>query len=326
MADQPSTSFSQSALRTIEMETAAVAALAARIGEDFEHACELLMNCSGRVIVTGMGKSGHIARKIAATLASTGTPAFFVHPGEASHGDMGMITPADVVIALSNSGEVTEVLTLLPLLKRMGTRLIGMTGNPQSTLARAADAHIDAGVETEACPLDLAPTSSTTAALVMGDAIAIALLEARGFTAEDFAFSHPGGSLGRKLLLKVADVMRSGDAVPIVPEETMLAQALLEISAKGLGMTTVADATGNFIGVFTDGDLRRAIDRQVDINNTPIAQLMTRKPKTATPGQLAAQAMHTMEENEITSLVVVEESGKVVGVLHLMHLLHAGIA
>lgn len=326
MADQPSPSFKDSALRTISMETDAVAALADRIGEEFDNACELLLSCEGRVIVTGMGKSGHIARKIAATLASTGTPAFFVHPGEASHGDMGMITGADAVIALSNSGEVVEVLTLLPLLKRMGTRLVAMTGNPESTLARAADAHLDAGVETEACPLDLAPTSSTTAALVMGDALAIALLEARGFTAEDFAFSHPGGSLGRKLLLKVSDLMRTGEAIPRVSESTMLAPALLEISAKGMGMTTVAAADGHFMGVFTDGDLRRALDDRVDINTTAIAELMTRDPKTVTPGMLAAQAMRIMEENEITSLVVVDDSGGACGVLHLMHLLHAGLA
>ncbi|MFV8820133.1 KpsF/GutQ family sugar-phosphate isomerase [Haliea sp. E17] len=328
MADQPSPKpgFTQSALRTISMEAEAVAALAQRVGAEFEQACALMLDCQGRVIVTGMGKSGHIARKIAATLASTGTPAFFVHPGEASHGDMGMITPEDVVIALSNSGEVGEVLTLLPLLKRMGSKLIAMTGNPQSTLARAADAHIDAGVTTEACPLDLAPTSSTTAALVMGDALAIALLEARGFTAEDFAFSHPGGSLGRKLLLKVADVMRAGDSIPRVAQDTMLARALLEISAKGLGMTTVTDDAGQFIGVFTDGDLRRAIDHQVDINSTPIAAIMSRKPKTVTPGMLAAQAMRIMEENEITSLVVVDDDGAACGVLHLMHLLHAGLA
>ncbi len=326
MADQPSPSFTDSAQRTIRMETEAIAALAGRVGTEFEKACSLLLACDGRVIVTGMGKSGHIARKIAATLASTGTPAFFVHPGEASHGDMGMITAADVVIALSNSGEVTEVLTLLPLLKRMGTGLIAMTGNADSTLARAADAHIDAGVETEACPLDLAPTSSTTAALVMGDALAIALLEARGFTAEDFAFSHPGGSLGRKLLLKVSDLMRTGDAIPRVTAATALAPALLEISAKGLGMTTVADENGAFIGVFTDGDLRRALDERVDINSTPIADLMSRKAKTIAPGMLAAQAMRIMEENEITSLVVMDESGNACGVLHLMHLLHAGIA
>ncbi len=326
MADQHVPGFIDSALRTIAMEAQAVAALGPRIGAQFERACELLLACRGRVIVTGMGKSGHIARKIAATLASTGTPAFFVHPGEASHGDMGMITAEDMVIALSNSGEVSEVLTLLPLLKRMGTGLIAMTGNADSTLARAADAHLDAGVDTEACPLDLAPTSSTTAALVMGDAVAIALLEARGFTAEDFAFSHPGGALGRKLLLKVGDVMRAGADIPAVGESTPMAQALLEITNKGLGMTTVTDADGHLCGVFTDGDLRRALDDRVDINNTPISTLMSRSAKTVTPGMLAAEAMRIMEENEITSLVVVDDDGRSCGVLHLMHLLHAGIA
>jgi arabinose-5-phosphate isomerase len=273
-----------------------------------------------------MGKSGHIARKIAATLASTGTPAHFVHPGEASHGDMGMITPDDAVIALSNSGAVTEVVTLLPLLKRLGTPLVSMTGNPESILARASDVHLDTGVETEACPLDLAPTSSTTTALVMGDALAIALLEARGFTAEDFAFSHPGGTLGKKLLLKVEDVMRSGDAVPRVTPDTLLSRALLEISNKGLGMTTVVDDRGRLEGIFTDGDLRRALDHQVDIHRSTIGELMTTNAKTAHPDMLAAEALRIMEENEITSLVVVDAGGGIAGVLHLMHLLHAGIA
>ncbi len=318
--------FAASARRTINMEASAVAELAGRIDQSFERACELLLGCRGRVIVTGMGKSGHIAGKIAATLASTGTPAFFVHPGEASHGDMGMITRDDAVIALSNSGEVAEVITLLPLLKRLGVPLVSFTGNPDSTLARASDAHLDTGVETEACPLDLAPTSSTTTALVMGDALAIALLEARGFTAEDFAFSHPGGTLGKKLLLKVEDIMQGGDAVPRVSADTPLAKALLEISAKGLGMTTVVDEGGQLLGIFTDGDLRRALDARVDINDVPIADLMSRGAKTARRGMLAAAALKTMEEHEITSLVVTENGRDVDGVLHLMHLLHAGIA
>lgn len=270
------TGFATSGKRTIKMESEAVAALEGRIGADFERACELLLETSGRVIVTGMGKSGHIARKIAATLASTGTPAFFVHPGEASHGDMGMITAEDAVIALSNSGSVPEIVTLLPLLKRMGTTLVSMTGNPGSALAQASDVHLDTGVETEACPLDLAPTSSTTTALVMGDALAIALLEARGFTADDFAFSHPGGTLGKKLLLKVADVMRSGDAIPRVSPDTPLSEALLEISNKGLGMTTVLDEHRHLTGVFTDGDLRRTLKARIDINETPIRQLLAR--------------------------------------------------
>lgn len=315
-----------SAKRTIRIEAAAVAALETRIGQDFVEACNLLLKTRGRVIVTGMGKSGHIARKIAATLASTGTPAFFVHPGEASHGDMGMITQDDVVIALSNSGTVPEIVTLLPLLKRMGTPLISMTGNPDSTLAQAADAHLDTGVKTEACPLDLAPTSSTTTALVMGDALAIALLEARGFTAEDFAFSHPGGTLGRKLLLKVGDVMLSGEEIPRVSARTHLSEALLEMSNKRLGMTTVSDEEERLLGIFTDGDLRRAIDTRKDINATTMEELMIRDAKTASPQMLAAQAMHIMEENEISSLVVLDDNDQIAGVVHIMHLLHAGIA
>jgi len=308
------------------MESTAVAALEQRIGPEFDRACDLLLQTRGRVIVTGMGKSGHIACKIAATLASTGTPAFFVHPGEASHGDMGMVTAVDSVIALSNSGAVPEIITLLPLLKRLGTPLISMTGNAQSTLALASDVHLDTGVETEACPLDLAPTSSTTTALVMGDALAIALLEARGFTADDFAFSHPGGTLGKKLLLKVEDVMRSGDDVPRVELATALSQALLEMSNKGLGMTTVVDADGELAGIFTDGDLRRALDARIDINETAIEQLMHVGAKTATPDMLAAESLRIMEENEISSLVVLDQRGKIAGVIHLVHLLHAGIA
>ena len=326
MSDAACSGFATSARRTIRMESEAVAALEERVGADFERACELLLQTGGRVIVTGMGKSGHIARKIAATLASTGTPAFFVHPGEASHGDMGMITADDTVIALSNSGAVAEIVTLLPLLKRMGTRLVSMTGNPESVLAMASDVHLDTGVATEACPLDLAPTSSTTTALVMGDALAIALLEARGFTADDFAFSHPGGTLGKKLLLKVADIMRAGDGVPQVRPDTTLSEALLEISNKGLGMTTVTDERGNLDGIFTDGDLRRTLKARVDINEAPIAELMSKGAKTVTPDMLAAEAMRIMEENEISSLVVIEKDRRVAGVIHLMHLLHAGLA
>tara|TARA_B100001540_G_scaffold213694_1_gene188557 strand:- start:606 stop:1598 length:993 start_codon:yes stop_codon:yes gene_type:complete len=326
MSEPGSTSFSASARRTIRMEAAAVAALEARTGEDFDRACELLLTVQGRIIVTGMGKSGHIARKIAATLASTGSPAFFVHPGEASHGDMGMITAEDAVIALSNSGGAAEIVTLLPLLKRLGIPLIAMTGNPQSALAEAADVNLDAGVETEACPLDLAPTSSTTAALVMGDALAIALLEARGFTADDFAFSHPGGTLGKKLLLMVRDVMQTGAAIPRVQVDTTLSQALLEISDKGLGMTTVVDADGALLGVFTDGDLRRSLGSRTDINTTNIGELMTVNAKSVGPEMLAAEAMRIMEENEIGALVVVDEHGAITGVLHLKDLLHAGIA
>lgn len=318
--------YKASALRTITIERDAVNALSARIDDRFSRACELLLTASGRVIVTGMGKSGHIGRKIAATLASTGTPAHFVHPGEASHGDMGMITSSDVVIALSNSGTSAEIVTLLPLLKRLNIKLISMTGNDTSTLAIAADAHINTGVNQEACPLDLAPTSSTTAALVMGDALAIALLEARGFTAEDFAFSHPGGALGKKLLMKVDDVMQQGDQIPAVAATATISEALLEVSRKGLGMTTVTAASGELAGVFTDGDLRRAMDANIDIHNTAIAELMTADAKSVTPGMLAAEALRIIEENRISSLVVKDETGKLVGVVHLMSLLKAGIA
>lgn len=317
----------RSAQRTIRMESAAVGALEARIGEDFQRACELMLAVSGRSVVTGMGKSGHIAGKIAATLASTGTPAFFVHPGEASHGDMGMITAADCVLALSNSGATPEVLTLIPLLKRLGVPLVSMTGAPLSTLAQASDAHLHTGVDVEACPLGLAPTSSTTTALVMGDALAIALLEARGFTAEDFAFSHPGGALGRKLLLKVDDVMRRGAAIPRVSAATSLSAALLEISAKGLGMTTVVDPdNGALQGVFTDGDLRRALDRRIDINASTMGALMSRNPATVSSGALAAEALRIMEERHISALVVRDGAGDVAGVVNLLSLLEAGIA
>ncbi|WP_439101865.1 KpsF/GutQ family sugar-phosphate isomerase [Congregibacter sp.] len=316
-----------SAQRTIRMEVEAVAALEARVGEEFERACELILQVPGRTVVTGMGKSGHVGGKIAATLASTGTPAFFVHPGEASHGDMGMITADDCVIALSNSGTTPEVLMLVPLLKRLGIPLVSMTGAPESALAQASDAHINTGVAVEACPLDLAPTSSTTTALVMGDALAIALLEARGFTADDFAFSHPGGALGRKLLLKIDDVMRHGKAIPRVTEATPLSDALLEISAKGLGMTTVVAADSDqLLGVFTDGDLRRALDEQVDIKGTRIGDLMTRSPATVHTGMLAAEALRIMEERHISALVVLDEEQNLAGVVNLLALLEAGIA
>ena len=321
----PLVSFTASARRTIRMEAAAVSALEPRIGDAFAHACDLFLHTKGRVIVTGMGKSGHVATKIAATLASTGTPSFFVHPGEAGHGDMGMVTAQDSVLALSNSGTTGELVMLIPLLKRLGVPLVSMTGNAESTLARAADAHIDSGVATEACPLDLAPTSSTTTALVLGDALAIALLEARGFTAEDFAFSHPGGALGKKLLLKVEDVMRCGNDVPRVTVETPLASALLEISNKGLGMTTVL-AGDTFAGVFTDGDLRRALDARIDINTTAIGDIMTRHALTTKTGTLAAEAMRIMDDNRVSALVVLDDEGGIAGVVHLLGLLHAGIA
>jgi arabinose-5-phosphate isomerase len=320
-----STAALTAAKRTFQMEAAAVANLANKLDQQFPHACELMLASRGRVIVTGMGKSGHIARKIAATLASTGTPAHFVHPGEASHGDMGMITAQDVVVALSNSGTAVEILTLLPLLKRLSVPLVAMTGNPQSVLAQAADAHLDTGVETEACPLDLAPTSSTTTALVMGDALAIALLEARGFTAEDFAFSHPGGKLGRKLLLKVEDIMRAGSAIPRVSSGTKLIDALLEISEKGLGMTTVIDHDDVLLGLFTDGDLRRTLDKGLDVTATPICDVMTIGAKTIGLNHLAAEALNIMEQNKISALVVAE-GDSVRGIIHLMDLLREGIA
>ncbi|MEM6775149.1 MAG: KpsF/GutQ family sugar-phosphate isomerase [Pseudomonadota bacterium] len=318
--------FLSSAQRTIRMEAEAVSALEERLGPDFERACELILGIEGRVVVSGMGKSGHIGTKLAATLASTGTPSFFVHPGEASHGDMGMVTTADCVIALSNSGTTPEVLTLLPLLKRLGTPLIAMTGAPDSTLAQAADAHLNTGAAIEACPLDLAPTSSTTCALVMGDALAIALLEARGFTAEDFAFSHPGGALGRKLLLKVEDVMRAGDAVPRVSTDVPLADALLEISAKGIGMTTIVNNAGGLLGVFTDGDLRRTLDQQIDVHRTTIGDVMSADPATISGGLLAAEALRIMEERHISALVVMDDGGSIAGVVTLLGLLEAGIA
>lgn len=315
--------FEQSARRTITLEQQAVGQLQQRLSGTFATACRLILQCQGRVVVTGMGKSGHIGSKLAATLASTGTPAFFVHPGEASHGDMGMIQPADVVIALSNSGETGEVTSLLPLLKRMGTALISMTGNPASTLARAADAHLDTGVEQEACPLNLAPTSSTTCALVMGDALAVALLEARGFTAEDFAFSHPGGSLGRRLLLKVDDIMHTGAGIPVVGPEATLSEALLVVTSKGLGMTTVQQ-NGQLLGIFTDGDLRRAIDQGVDIHTASIADVMTRGGKSTRPGTLAAEALKIMEDNKINALVV-KDGERAAGVLTMHDLLRAGV-
>jgi arabinose-5-phosphate isomerase len=324
---QESQHFLASGLRTVQLECAAVQRLEHAIDSNFERACALLLRCTGRIIVTGMGKSGHIGRKIAATLASTGSPAFFVHPGEASHGDMGMITQHDVVIALSNSGTTAEVITLLPLIKRLGVPLVSMTGNTQSTLAQASDVHLDVSVEAEACPLSLAPTSSTTVALVMGDALAIALLEARGFTAEDFAFSHPGGALGRKLLLKVEDIMHTGDRIPVVAANTPLIEALLVMNSKGFGLTTVCDAEQRLLGVFTDGDLRRALHSDVaDLRHTAIDSVMTRHGKTASKHMLAAEALAIMEQKHITALVVIDEQQRVEGIVHLHDMLKAGVA
>ncbi|ERI50466.1 KpsF/GutQ family sugar-phosphate isomerase [Pseudomonas sp. AOB-7] len=314
-----------SAQRTIRLEIEAVQELLPRIDANFVKACELILACQGRVVVVGMGKSGHIGNKIAATLASTGTTAFFVHPAEASHGDMGMITRDDIVLALSNSGSTAEIVTLLPLIKRLGIRLISMTGNPDSPLAKAAEVNLDARVTQEACPLNLAPTSSTTASLVLGDALAIALLEARGFTAEDFAFSHPGGALGRRLLLKVENVMHAGEALPRVNRGTSLRDALLEMTQKGLGMTVVLEDDGRLAGIFTDGDLRRTLDKGIDVRQALIDEVMTPHGKTARAEMLAAEALKIMEDHKINALVVVDEQDQPVGALNMHDLLRAGV-
>lgn len=311
--------------RTIRMEYEAIKVLEDRIDSDFAKACELILAVKGRVIVTGMGKSGHIGRKIAATLASTGTPAFFVHPGEASHGDLGMITKNDLVITISNSGKSTEIQALLPLFKRMEIPVISMTGNAMSPLAKAALVNLNVAVETEACPLDLAPTSSTTVTLVMGDALAVALLEARGFSAEDFAFSHPGGALGRKLLLKVEDIMHKGQNIPVVALDTPMSQALVEMTQKGMGITTVEDDKGELAGVFTDGDLRRHVDLGTNLSSAKMADVMTASPKTVGPNLLAAQALNLMEEKKITAVIVANDDHKLVGILHLHDILRAGV-
>jgi arabinose-5-phosphate isomerase len=325
------TTSTQSLLATgtsvVEIETRALQALRERLDSSFADACRLMLSCSGRIVATGMGKSGHIARKIAATLASTGTPAFYVHPGEASHGDLGMITDADVVLALSNSGETDELLTIIPALKRQGNRLIVMSGRPGSTAAQLADVHLDVSVPEEACPLGLAPTSSTTAALVMGDALAVALLDARGFTSEDFARSHPAGDLGRRLLLRIGDVMHSGDLVPRVAVGASLAEALVEMTRKRLGMTTIVDSTdARLLGVFTDGDLRRALDdARIDLRQANIVDLMSRTPKTIAADQLAVEAAHLMETHQISALVVVDAAQHVVGALNIHDLLRARV-
>jgi len=311
--------------RALGIEADAVAALAARLGPEFVQACRLCLACTGRIVVTGMGKSGHVAGKVAATLASTGSPAFFLHPAEASHGDLGMITRQDVVLALSNSGETDELLTILPLIKRMGVPLLAMTGRPGSTLAREADIHLDVSVPAEACPLNLAPTASTTASLAMGDALAVALLDLRGFTSDDFARSHPGGKLGRQLLLRVADVMRSGTDLPMVGETTTLSGGLLEMSRKGLGLTAIVDGDRRVLGVFTDGDLRRTLDGQLDVHHTPMSTVMTRNCKVIGPQELAAEAVRLMEQYRITGLLVVDADGRLVGALNVHDLLRAGV-
>jgi len=309
----------------IETEARAVSALAERMNGEFVRACRFMLGCRGRIVVLGMGKSGHIAGKIAATLASTGSPAFFVHPGEASHGDLGMITANDVVLALSNSGETDELLVILPLLKRLGVPLICMTGNPLSRLARGADVSIDVSVAEEACPLGLAPTASTTAALAMGDALAVALLENRGFTREDFARSHPAGSLGRRLLLHVADIMHTGHEIPKVPLGTLIKETLVEMSRKGLGMSAIIDREERVAGIYTDGDLRRTLDDPVDIRITPVESVMTPEPVTIGAEILAAEALRIMEQRKINSLLVVDEAGRLTGALNMHDLLRAGV-
>ncbi len=313
------------ARQVLGIEADAVRALADRVDQTFVDALELLLACAGRVVVSGMGKSGHIGRKMAATFASTGTPAFFVHPGEASHGDLGMITHDDVVIALSNSGESSEITAILPLIKRRGAKLIGLSGNPASTLGREADVHLNAAVDKEACPHNLAPTASTTAALALGDALAVALLDARGFTSEDFARTHPGGSLGRKLLVHVRDVMHTGDALPVVRENAGLKDALLEMTRKGLGMTAIVDTNNILAGVFTDGDLRRALENAVDVRAANIAELMSRQPKSIHPDRLAVEAVEKMQELKINGLLVVDENKQLVGALNMHDLLKAGV-
>ena len=313
-----------SAQRTIELEAEAIQGLIPQLTEEFSKACDLCLQCRGRIVVTGMGKSGHVGHKIAATLASTGTPAFFMHPAEASHGDLGMLTRQDVVLALSNSGTSAEILTLLPLIKRLGTPLVSMTGDPTSLLAKESDVHIQVRVETEACPLNLAPTSSTTAALVMGDALAIALLEARGFSPEDFAFSHPGGALGRRLLLKVDDIMHSGDALPSVSASAPVTDALLEMTTKRLGFTTVLSAEQRLVGVFSDGDLRRAVERGIDLSTAQISDVMTVGGTHVRSGALAAEAVRIMQDTRINAIVVMS-GDQPVGVINMQDLLQAGV-
>ena len=313
------------ARRTLEIEATAVSKLLERLDTGFLKAVEILLACKGRVVVSGMGKSGHIGGKIAATLASTGTPAFFMHPAEASHGDLGMITGDDVVIALSNSGESAEIAGIVPLIKRRGAKLISMTGNPASTLGREADIHLNAGVEQEACPHNLAPTASTTAALALGDALAVATLFARGFTAEDFARTHPGGALGRRLLVHVRDIMHSGEALPVVGLDATLKAALLEMTRKGLGMTAVTDHGLRLVGIFTDGDLRRLLDQDQDVRELMIADVMKRHPRTVSQNALAVEAVRIMEETRVNGLLALDDEGRLTGALNMHDLLKAGV-
>jgi arabinose-5-phosphate isomerase len=309
----------------LNIEASAVQALSTRLDDSFISALNVILQCEGRVIVSGMGKSGHIARKIAATLSSTGTPAYFVHPAEASHGDLGMITSQDVIIALSYSGESQELMTIVPVIKRQGAKLISMTGNPLSSLAKVSDVHLNAAVDKEACPMGLAPTASTTAALALGDALAVALLDAKGFGAEDFARSHPGGSLGRRLLTHVSDIMRTGERLPMVVLDAMLGDAILEISKKGVGMTAIVDDEQHVLGIYTDGDLRRTLAKKLDFNTTPIRNVMSVNPRRIGPGSLAAEAVQMMEQFNISQMLVVDEQNKLVGALNMHDLLHAKV-
>ena len=311
--------------QVMDIEAAAVQALSARLDESFLHALDVILSCEGRVIVSGMGKSGHIARKIAATMSSTGTPAYFVHPGEASHGDLGMVASTDVFIALSYSGESQELLTIVPIIKRQGAKLISMTGNPASSLARVADVHLNAAVDREACPMNLAQTASPTASLALGDALAVALLDAKGFNAENFARSHPGGSLGRRLLTRVSDVMRSGERMPMVHEDVMLSAALMEMSRKGVGMTAIVNGNNVVKGIFTDGDLRRTLEKNLDFGCTPVKSVMSANPRCINPDSLAAEAVQLMEQYSISQMLVVDEQHQMVGALNMHDLLHAKV-
>lgn len=317
--------FIERAKRVLTIEKNAIEQLEQYIDHGFSQACQLMFNCKGRVIVIGMGKSGHIGNKIAATLASTGTPAFFVHPGEASHGDLGMITQDDVLLMISNSGETIEVINLIPVIKRIGAKIIAMTGKPDSTLAQQSDQHVCVAVSEEACPLGLAPTASTTATLVMGDALAVALLEEKGFTADDFALSHPGGSLGKRLLLMLKDIMHTNENLPLVTSQCTIKNALLEMSAKGLGMTAVVDENNQLVGLFTDGDLRRILENRVDIHTTSIAEVMTKQCTTADANMLAAEALNIMEQRKINGLIVINDNNQPVGALNMQDLLKAGV-
>ena len=319
------TDFLKLGLEVIKIELAEISALQSRLDEKFSAACKLLLSCKGRIVVTGMGKSGHIGGKIAATLASTGSPAFFVHPGEASHGDLGMITKNDVVIALSNSGNTAEITAIVPILKRFAVPLISMTGDAKSTLATEADINLDVSVSKEACPHDLAPTSSTTVSLVMGDALAIAMLQARGFTAEDFALSHPGGNLGKRLLLHVSDIMHTGDRLPKVNETATVSAALLEMSKKGLGMTAIVDAKDTVLGLYTDGDLRRSLDQNINVHKTAIRDVMTKNCKTTTADELVAGIVKIMDDNSINGFLVTDENNKLIGAFNMHDILRAGI-